>query len=71
MNKNPSQKNENMLNPIHKPLIAISTGCLKKLAKKGKCVIVVSHSNEVKKYADKILLLDNGQLAGVDEQNVD
>ena len=44
---------------------------LKKLAKKGKCVIVVSHSNEVKKYADKILLLDNGQLAGVDEQNVD
>lgn len=41
------------------------------MAKKGKCVIVVSHSNEVKKYADKILLLDNGQLAGVDEQNVD
>lgn len=41
---------------------------LKDLAKKGKCVIVVSHSNAVKKYADKILLLKNGTLT---EENND
>lgn len=35
---------------------------LKKLSKKGKCVIVVSHDEEVKKYADVILLLNNGKL---------
>lgn len=35
---------------------------LKELAKKGKTVIVVTHSSEVKKYADQILLLDNGKL---------
>lgn len=35
---------------------------LKDLSKKGKCVIVVSHSNEVKKYADKVFLLDDGIL---------
>ncbi len=37
---------------------------LKELSKKGKCIIVVSHSNEVKKYADKVLKLDEGKLVG-------
>lgn len=35
---------------------------LKKLSKSGKCVIVVSHSNEVKKYADVMLYLKDGKL---------
>lgn len=33
---------------------------LKDLTKKGKCVIVVSHSDEIRKYADKIIELDEG-----------
>jgi ABC-type lipoprotein export system ATPase subunit len=37
---------------------------LKELSKKGKCVIVVSHSNEVRKYADKIFRIIDGQLVG-------
>ncbi len=36
----------------------------KKLANIGKCVIVVSHSEFIKKYADKILYLDNGIIRG-------
>ena len=35
---------------------------LKALSKEGKCVIVVSHSNEVKSYADKIIKIANGKL---------
>lgn len=37
---------------------------LKELSKSGKCVIVVSHSNEVKKYADKVLKIVDGKLVG-------
>lgn len=35
---------------------------LKELSKEGKCVIVVSHSNEVKNYADILIELNNGKL---------
>ena len=35
---------------------------LKKLTEDGKCVIVVSHSNEIKKYADIMLTMKNGKL---------
>ncbi len=35
---------------------------LKKQAKEGKCVIVVSHSNELKKYANKILEINSGNI---------
>ena len=35
---------------------------LKELSKEGKCVIVVSHSNEVKKYADEVIDLKEGKL---------
>ena len=35
---------------------------LKKLADKGKCVIVVSHSDEINQYADIILELDDGNI---------
>lgn len=38
---------------------------LKKLSKNGKCVIVVSHNELVKKYADKILYIDKGNLKEV------
>lgn len=34
----------------------------KKLAKEDKCVIVVSHNEEIKKYADIVLHLDGGKL---------
>lgn len=42
---------------------------LKDLSIKGKCVIVVSHSNEVKKYADKVFLLKNGILSEVNDES--
>ncbi len=35
---------------------------LKELSKEGKCIIVVSHSNEVKKYADEIINLKSGEI---------
>ena len=35
---------------------------LKNLSKSGKCVIVVSHSNEVKSYADVMLYLKDGKI---------
>lgn len=35
---------------------------LKSLAKKGKCVIVVTHSEEIKKYADEVLKITKGKL---------
>ena len=35
---------------------------LRKLSSEGKCVIVVSHSSEILKYADVIYNLDNGKL---------
>ena len=35
---------------------------LKELSEKGKCVIVVSHSDNVKKYADEILIIQKGKL---------
>ena len=37
---------------------------LKELSKSGKCVIVASHSNKVKKYADKVLKLKDSKLIG-------
>ena len=40
---------------------------LKRLSKEGKCVIVVSHSNEVKKYADEVLKIENGNISGDNE----
>lgn len=36
---------------------------LKNLTKEEKCVIVVSHSNEVKKYADELLTIEKGKLS--------
>jgi ABC-type lipoprotein export system ATPase subunit len=36
---------------------------LKDLSKEGKCVIVVSHSDEVKKYADVVINISNGKLS--------
>ncbi|HAB66137.1 MAG TPA: hypothetical protein DCE23_02095 [Firmicutes bacterium] len=38
---------------------------LRKMADEGKCVIVVSHSHEVKKYADTIYNLSDGKLKSV------
>lgn len=38
---------------------------LKELSKSDKCVIVVSHSNEITKYADVNLLLENGTIKEV------
>ncbi len=38
---------------------------LKNLSKNGKCVIVVSHSNTVKNYADIVLKLENGYIKEV------
>jgi len=35
---------------------------LKKESIEGKCVIVVSHNPFIKKYADKLLILENGEL---------
>ncbi len=35
---------------------------LKGIAKEGKCVIIVSHSNTVKEYADKTLYIKQGQI---------
>ena len=35
---------------------------LKKLSKSGKCVIVVSHSNEAIKYADIVMSIEKGEL---------
>ncbi len=35
---------------------------LKQLSQEGKCVIVVSHSNEVKNYADEIINIQKGEL---------
>lgn len=35
---------------------------LKSVAESGKCVIVVSHNEKIKKYANKILYLENGTL---------
>lgn len=34
----------------------------KKVSRENKCVIVVTHDNEILKYADKIYLLENGKL---------
>ena len=41
---------------------------LKNMTKLGKCVIVVSHSNEVKKYADKLYKLIDGKLVGEESE---
>lgn len=38
---------------------------LKKLASDGKCIIIVSHSKEVQKYADKVLVIENNNLIEV------
>lgn len=42
---------------------------LKKLSLNGKCVIVVSHSNEVRNYADEVLFIKNGKLVSENENN--
>jgi ABC-type lipoprotein export system ATPase subunit len=39
---------------------------LKDLSQNGKCVIVVSHSDHVKEYADKIYTIKDGELVGAD-----
>lgn len=36
---------------------------LRKLSKSGKCVIVVSHNDDINKYADEIIYLKNGKLS--------
>lgn len=41
---------------------------LKELSKNGKCVIMVSHNDIAKKYADKVLLLNDNQLTEVDNE---
>lgn len=41
---------------------------LKKLANSGKCVIVVSHNENVLKYADNVLYMKNGKLGVYDER---
>ena len=38
---------------------------LKNISNSGKCVIVVSHSNEVKKYADKVLKINKGRVEDI------
>lgn len=40
---------------------------LKKLSTKGRCIIMVSHSEYVKKYADEVLKIENGKLVGVNK----
>lgn len=35
---------------------------LKKIANDGKCIIIVTHNNEIKKYCDKLLELKDGDL---------
>ena len=40
---------------------------LKEISKSGKCVIVVTHSNDVKKYADIIYKISNGKVVKQDE----
>lgn len=40
---------------------------LKNLSQNGKCVIVVSHSDHVKEYADKIYTIKDGKLVGDDK----
>jgi ABC-type lipoprotein export system ATPase subunit len=40
----------------------------KQLANNGKCVIIVSHSDEIKKYANKIINLENGKIVGDDNE---
>lgn len=35
---------------------------LKKISDRGKCVIVASHNSEIKKYADKIIRIENGTI---------
>lgn len=41
---------------------------LRQLADLGKCVIVVSHSTDVKKYANVVYKLENGMLVMIDER---
>ena len=38
---------------------------LKKLSDNGRCIIIVSHSENVKKYADEIFKISDGKLVGV------
>ena len=38
---------------------------LKNISNSGKCVIVVSHSNEVKKYADRVLKINEGRVEDI------
>lgn len=39
---------------------------LKDLSKQGKCIIVVSHSDDIKKYADEVLYINNHELSNKD-----
>lgn len=52
---NLDKKNENIIFQL-----------LKDQANNGKCVIVVSHSDEIAKYSDKLLLIENGLLTEVE-----
>ncbi len=42
---------------------------LKGLTKIGKTVVMVTHSNEAKKYADKVYYMESGMLQREEEQN--
>lgn len=42
---------------------------LKKISKDNKCVIVVTHDDDVLDYADKIYYLDNGKLVDYENEN--
>ncbi len=41
---------------------------LKKLAESGRCVIIVSHNDNILKYADNVLYMKNGKLGVYDER---
>lgn len=44
-------------------------GKLKNLSKEGRCVIVVTHDHRLKEYADKIIYLENGEMADEPSDN--
>ncbi|MFB6319462.1 ABC transporter ATP-binding protein [Saccharicrinis sp. FJH54] len=44
-------------------------GRLKTLSKEGRCVIVVTHDHRLKAYADKIIYIENGEMADLPPDN--
>ena len=45
--------------------LPILTNGFVNISNSGKCVIVVSHSNEVKKYADRVLKINEGRVEDI------